>query len=95
MSNYERGERRVNAKLTDDVVRAARQRFRDGWSLAALAAFYGVSDQTIHVAVIGRTWSHVPGAVPQALRPNWWRQRVVSDAPIPYRLTQRAIDLLA
>lgn len=52
--------RRTHAKLTDDVVRALRQRYAAGGvSLGALAREYEVAVPTIHKAVRGLTWTHV------------------------------------
>lgn len=67
------GERRANvgrlkghlhkmAKLTEDIVREAIQRHRNGETCAVLAKEYGVSISSINYAVRGKTWKHVHGA---------------------------------
>jgi hypothetical protein len=52
-----RGERRSNAKLTDDAVRAIRTSTE---SAAALSIRYGVTDERIRLVRLRRLWHHVP-----------------------------------
>jgi hypothetical protein len=59
-----RGERHWNAKLTDARVLEARQRHASGEHIAGLAREMGVSSAALGPAIHGRTWAHVPGAVP-------------------------------
>lgn len=55
-----RGSRSGMAKLTEALVRQARERYaRGGISQAQLAAAYGVAEATIQAIVEGRTWQHV------------------------------------
>lgn len=51
-----RGERRANAKLTEDDVRAIRT---DKRSQRAIAAEYGVSQPTVGKVIRGEIWSHI------------------------------------
>jgi DNA-binding transcriptional regulator YiaG len=54
-----RGERQHLAKLTEDSVRAIRERLAAGESSAALARAYGVSKATIGQIKGHRTWRHL------------------------------------
>jgi hypothetical protein len=55
-----RGERVHQAKLTEDIVRAARDEHRDSHtSIGRLAARYGVTQPTMWEAITRRTWKHV------------------------------------
>lgn len=54
------GTRNHNARLTEQIVRVARERHVAGVSLHALAREYGVSVQAIWLAVRRTTWKHVP-----------------------------------
>ena len=54
-----KGERHVNAKLTADLVREARQRNKRGESGADLAKAYGVSHSVMCDALRRRSWKHV------------------------------------
>jgi DNA modification methylase len=58
-SNGQVGEARYNAKLTDDIVREARELREQGWRYVDLAARYGVGASSISAAVRGVKWSHV------------------------------------
>lgn len=61
-ARFVRGAAAHNAKLTDDQVRAIRQRWREdhGWGLqVAFAKLYGVSPTVICHIVHGRLWKHV------------------------------------
>jgi hypothetical protein len=53
------GERNGAAKLTEQTVRDARQRHREGESTAKLAAEYGVATRVMSRALYGITWGHV------------------------------------
>lgn len=54
------GERNPAAKLTRDIVLAARARYaQDGVSISRLAREYGVARDTIRLALRGQTWHHV------------------------------------
>lgn len=46
-------------KLTSDVVRECRRRYRDGERIAVLAAEYGVRLEHMRLVVTGRRWQHV------------------------------------
>lgn len=56
------------AKLTAEQVTDARQRYAAGETARTLAGHYGLSVNAIRMALSGRTWGHVPGAV--AIDPN-------------------------
>jgi hypothetical protein len=54
-----RGERAPWSRLTAKAVAEMRQRRRDGWTWAALAATYGVGVGTVRSACNGRSWKTV------------------------------------
>ncbi len=54
------GSAKKLAKLTEAVVRECRRRFAAGEQQDVLAAEFGVSKPTMHKAIIGKTWQHVP-----------------------------------
>lgn len=54
-----RGEKKPQAKLTDDKVRQIRQMHREGWSIARLAKEFGVGVSTMNQVVKRVTWRHV------------------------------------
>ena len=55
-----RGSRHGAAKLTEDAVREIRRRFFEkGHTFESLAAEFGVSPQTIGLAIHRKTWAHV------------------------------------
>lgn len=51
-------------RLTKDQVREIRWRYAKGESTGVMAADYGVARNTVCLAVVGKTWSQVPGAQP-------------------------------
>jgi hypothetical protein len=53
------GSARAHARLTEDVVRICRTRHTAGESQRALAAEYGISNQSLSKAISGQTWRHV------------------------------------
>lgn len=53
------GVRNGSAKLTDEAVRAIRQRRLNGETLVAIASDYGVTFGVIARAAKGHTWKHV------------------------------------
>jgi hypothetical protein len=55
-----RGADNGQAKLSDQAVADARDRYRQGESISAIAERLGVSKQTMGSALKGETWSHVP-----------------------------------
>lgn len=57
---HQHGSSHAHAKLTEDIVRAARNRHAAGELLAPMAAEYSVSVPTLWYAVVGKTWAHVP-----------------------------------
>jgi len=60
-----RGESSYMAKLTEALVVEARRLYADErWTVAAIALHLGMSQSATTNAVMGRTWAHVPGAVP-------------------------------
>ena len=54
-----RGEKNNFAKLTEDIVREIRFRYRAGESQKGLAGEYGVSRASVCLIVGGKTWAHV------------------------------------
>lgn len=54
------GANRGNAVLTDFIVGRSRHQREMGESVASLARQFGVSERTLHSAVSGQTWRHVP-----------------------------------
>ena len=60
-----RGESSSVAKLTGALVVEARRLYaEERWTVAAIARHFGMSQSATTNAVNGRTWAHVPGAVP-------------------------------
>jgi hypothetical protein len=55
--------RHRGAKLTPDRVRNLRSRYVVGESLNALQKSTGFAKRTVYQALIGETWSHVPGSI--------------------------------
>lgn len=55
------GERHQNSLLTEEQVIEARKKWKYGDSLNDIALYFCVARNTIHKAIIGRTWGHVPG----------------------------------
>lgn len=53
------GERHPMAKLTEETVRAMRQRVAEGAAPSAIYAEFGVSRMTAYRAATGRSWSHL------------------------------------
>ena len=58
-----RGERHPSARLHDDLVIELRNQRRAGRTYGELALRFCLRMNTIHDAVVGNTWSHVPGAL--------------------------------
>ena len=58
-STVRSGERNINAKLTEEIVRSSRPRWAAGESCAGLAREHGVSTQAMWFAVNGHTWRSV------------------------------------
>lgn len=54
-----RGTAKMQARLTEDIVRECRRRWAAGEPQNALAAEFGVSKPTMHKALVGKTWQHV------------------------------------
>jgi hypothetical protein len=76
--------RHRGAKLTPDLVRGLRGRYVAGESLNALAASTGYAKRTVHQALIGATWSHVPGAITLRSAP-------IGDSHVGARLTRTTV----
>jgi NUMOD4 motif/HNH endonuclease len=53
-----RGERHPRARLTDEIVRQARERRAAGETVAALSAEYGITPSAMSKAIRGDTWRH-------------------------------------
>ena len=65
-----RGELHPSAKLTEQAVIFMRQLKRDGRTYKELSVMFGVNHRTVTSAVLGHTWSHLPGSV----EPKWTRK---------------------
>jgi hypothetical protein len=63
-NGYARGSRSGRARLDEDKVVEARRLHAEGLSTNALAARYGVGRVTMHYALVGKTWGHVPMHTP-------------------------------
>lgn len=59
-----RGTRQWRARLTEEIVLECRQRYAAGESQGTLAAEFGVSQGSLCLAISGKTWAWLPGAVP-------------------------------
>lgn len=55
-----KGVQKGGAKLTDEIVKVARQRVASGETVKSLAAEYGVHEGTMSQACRRDTWRHVP-----------------------------------
>jgi len=53
------GESCTHAKLTSDIVRQCRIRYKSGGSTRGMAREYGVDPATMHNAITGRQWRHI------------------------------------
>jgi hypothetical protein len=58
-----RGEQVGGSALTESDVLRARQLSASGMSTRRIATLFAVDGVTIHQAVTGRSWAHVPGAI--------------------------------
>lgn len=55
-----KGADHFKSRLTDDVVREVRQKHAEGnVTYEALSKQYGISNQSMRDAIIGKTWKHV------------------------------------
>ena len=54
------GERVHGSKLNKNTVLALRKMYSDGFTLDEIANKYGVLMSTVHRAVTGKTWKHIP-----------------------------------
>lgn len=54
-----RGERNINSKLTDDMVREIKVLLSNGESQYEIAKKYGVSQPAIGSIKLGKTWRHI------------------------------------
>jgi hypothetical protein len=61
---FRRGHQIHSAKLTEADVRRARRMARRCHDLSKIAKVFGVQPSTIANAIRGKTWGHVPGALP-------------------------------
>ena len=55
-----RGSAHGRARLDEAKVLEARRLHAEGWGIKALAARFGVGKVTMHYALAGKTWTHVP-----------------------------------
>lgn len=58
-----RGDRAVNARLTEGAVIAIRERYAAGGTAPNLASEFHVTSGCITAVVLGRTWKHVGGPI--------------------------------
>lgn len=70
-----KGERMRHARLTEEIVLAAREHARNKGDVAAFAAEHGIPQKTMQDAVFGRRWGWLPGAV----EPFHTRRRFTDD----------------
>jgi predicted transcriptional regulator len=56
-------KRRKQAVLDEEKVALARELYRQGQSVSALAEHFEVSEPTMTLALTGKTWAHVPNPV--------------------------------
>lgn len=61
---HQRGEDNDSAVLTDQIVLAARRRYRGGESVGQLAEAFSVALGTLQGALSGKTWSHLDDVEP-------------------------------
>jgi len=54
-----RGERKPNAKLTEDAVREIRSGRFDGWTHLAIGRHFGVSYSVVSNVINRKTWTHI------------------------------------
>lgn len=59
IANHQRGEECRDAKLTEAIVKEARELYRQGIGSTTLARAYGVSESVMYKAVNYWTWKHV------------------------------------
>lgn len=58
------GESHPNARFTDEQVAEMRRRYSAGESQASLGRAFGTSGEVVGPVVTGKTWRHLPGAIP-------------------------------
>lgn len=58
--DWRAGEKNGRSRLSARGVRMIRRAVRDGVQQKMLAEAYGVHRSTISLAVLGKTWRHVP-----------------------------------
>jgi hypothetical protein len=63
-----RGERKPQARLTEQLVTQIRERVRAGEAVHDIARETGIAPAAIYTAVRGRSWAHLPGAIPNITR---------------------------
>lgn len=61
---HPRGSTNGMAKLDEEMVASIRSAAKSGVEYSKLAAAAGVCESCVSQAVIGKTWKHVPGALP-------------------------------
>lgn len=93
MSYDNGGERNVNAKLTDAIVLAVRQRHARGEAITALAREYGIARQTVWRAATGRSWRHLDR--PYLAQASWRACHAARSAALAasYRATMASYSL--
>lgn len=60
------GERNNAARLTDEIVLEARRLARNGTPRADIARQFNLASSTVSNIISGRSWSHLPGAMPNS-----------------------------
>lgn len=81
------GEKHGQAVLTNSIVKELRIRVGNGEQIAHVASEFNVSQSTARNAVYGRTWTHIPGALPKPVTPNW----AVGEDSSNARLTEEQV----
>lgn len=64
------GEKTINAKMTNESVKDAVERYGRGESISSIAIVMGVSSRCIYYIVTGKTWSRHTGLSRRLLRQN-------------------------
>jgi hypothetical protein len=66
-----------HAKITEDQVIEMRCLYREGVSVTDLAERYGLDVVAIYLAITGKNWAHVPGAVTERMYgTRGWKDRI-------------------
>ena len=67
-ARYLKGESKPEAKLTNELVRKAKELFRSGVTFADIGRKFGLHYTTIMDAVRGKSWKHLGDHIPHAAK---------------------------